>query len=139
MAIEKISILGLTGKEKEKAVLKITDDNKKELIELELNYQGKPYRAVLIVDFNLLRRAMGALIKTDFVKGTGKDAAVNVSVDDLGAGDKILFNGWYEGDEDIRKRMALRAKACKQLGQWVQNYMDENDIDSGEEEEEKKS
>lgn len=133
MAEEKIIIKGLKGKEKEKAISALSENGKKEVKELNLTLRGESYHAVIVMDFNLLRKAMGALINTD-ISGKGKNANVNVSIDDLGAGDKLLFGGWYDGDEEIRRKIALRAKACRELGQWLQSYMDENELEIDEEE-----
>lgn len=131
--MEKVSILKLTGKDKDSAIKKLTENGKKELIELSPTFAGKTYRAIILVDFKELRKAMQALINTD-ISGTKGNQNVNVSIDEIGAGDKLLFNCWYEGDEEIRSKMALRVKATKTLGSWVQEYMNEES-----EETEKKS
>lgn len=138
MAEEKIKIRGLKGKEREKAIAALSDNGKKEVKEITIYLRGVEYYAVVVMDFNLIRKATGALINTD-VTGKGRNANVSVSIDDLGAGDKLLFQGFYDGDEEIKKKVALRVKACKELGQWLQQYMDENEIDSADQEEEKKS
>lgn len=136
---EKISLLSLTGKDKDKAISALSENGKKEVKEITVTLRGETYRAVIVMDFTLIRKAMGALINTD-ITGQGNDANVNVSVDDLGAGDKLLFGGWHEGDEDVRRKVALRVKACRELGQWLQKYMNENEIDpESESEDEKKS
>ena len=97
--MEKISIIGLKGKEKTEAVKKLTDNGKKELKELTLHYGGKPYNAVIIMDFQLLRKAMSALINTD-VSGGKKNANVSVSIDDLGAGGRRDDGpiDWHDAD-----------------------------------------
>lgn len=133
---DKITLKGLKGKERDKAIETLSEKGKKEVIELNLLVRGQAYHAVIVADFNLIRKAAGALVNTD-ITGKGNNANVNVSIDDLGAGDKLLFNGWHDGDDDIKRKVALRVKAGKYLGQWLQKYMDENDIEPDAEEEKK--
>lgn len=135
MKDEKINILDLSGDDRQKAIEQLSEGGKFEILPLSLYLQGKSYEAVLKISFSLIRKGMAALINTNLT-GNKSEQNVNVSIDDVGAGDLLLFQGWYEGDDSIKKKIALRTKACKYLGQWLQSYMD--DMQDEEEEAEGK-
>lgn len=117
----------------------LADGGKKEVKEISIKKGEKVYNAVFVMDFALLRKAFAALVNTN-VSGKGKDAKVDVKMDILGAGDKVLFFGWHSGHEEMKTKFALRRKACSILGAWVQELMDDEEIDEEiDEEEEKKS
>ena len=114
---------------------KYSENGKHEVKELVIKDKGETFRAVVVLDFNTFRKAQIALVSAT-MDAKNKGGAMNISTDILGAGDKVLFMGWKEGDDKIRTNMRLRAKACKVLGEWVQDLSDDEEE---EEEEEKKS
>lgn len=132
---EKVKVIGLSGKERQDAIDLLSEEGKYEIVELNLSLRGEKYEAIIKIDFSLVQKGLAELISTN-VTGNKQSQNVKVSVNDMGAGDLLLFQGWHEGDEAIRKKMALRVKASKHLGQWLKDYADENE---GEEEVEKKS
>lgn len=123
---EKVKIIGLTGKEREDAINSLSEDGKYEIVELNLSLRGEKYEAIIKIDFSLAQKGLAERISTN-VTGNKQSQNVKVSVNDMGAGDLLLFQGWHEGDESIRKKMALRVKAAKYLGQWLGDYADENE------------
>ena len=125
------SILSLTGDEKKAALDELSQGGKVDVKELTVKSDGKEYRAIIAMDFALFRKALTALIDTE-VTGGKNSQKVSVNVDEVGAGDKVLFMGWKEGDDEIKQNMKLRIKACKVLGKWVQELAND-DEDSDEE------
>ena len=130
---EKVKVMGLIGTERESAINLLSEDGKYEIVELNLSLRGEKYEAVIKVDFSLIQKGLAELINTS-VTGNKQSQNVKVSVNDMGAGDLLLFQGWHEGDEAIRRKMGLRVKAAKYLGQWLKEYAEGN-----EDETEKKS
>ena len=57
-------------------------------------------------------------------------------MDMIGAGDKLLFFGWHEGDEEIKEKLMMRARASQLLGSWFSGLIGSAAAD---EDEEKKS
>ena len=129
---EKVKIIGLTGKEREDAINLLSEDGKYEIVELNLSLRGEKYEAIIKVDFPLIQKGLAELISTN-VTGNKQSQSVKVSVNDMGAGDLLLFQGWHEGDEAIRRKTALRVKASKHLGQWLKEYADKNEEEEGTE------
>jgi hypothetical protein len=97
-----------------------SENGKYEVKELSYKLNEKTYSCIIRIDFDLIRKAELALLDTNF-SNAGKDAKVNVSIDVMGAGDKVLFFGWHSGDEEIKKNFKLRTKATRELGMLVQD------------------
>ena len=123
-----------TGGDVSEKIKKLEEGGKYEVKELVLALGEKTYKALIRVDFDLYRKAYGILLNAKFSKAEkGKDSEVDLEMDMLGAGDKILFFGWVEGDEEIKEKVRLRASACQELGSWFTEMIDEADDEEGEE------
>jgi hypothetical protein len=116
-----------------KRLEELSENGKYEVKELSYDLNGKKYSCIVRYDFDMIRKASMALVDTSVTQAGGKHN-VKVSIDIMGAGDKILFLGWVEGDKEVRTNMRLRIKADKELGQIVQELTADDD-----EEVEKKS
>lgn len=93
------------------------------------------HKLVVRADFQLLKDAFIKLMNTEFEadqKNNGKKN-LKVSMDMIGAGDKILFFGGLLNKDKFINNTILRLKACQELGAWVAEIMGD-DV----EEEEKK-
>jgi hypothetical protein len=101
---------------------KLSENGKFEVVEIEV--EGK--KAVIVADFTYISKAVVELIDTK-VSGKGKNATVDVKMNHIGAGDFLLFQCWHSGDAEIKTVARLRMKACKKLGDWVQQFADDED------------
>lgn len=110
-----------------KTIEELREGGKYEVKKLELSGNSLTVRA----DFNLLRKAYGVLINSEMDAKEG----MKVSMDLMGAGDKLLFMGAVSAEEKevFMSNAKLRFKACQELGMWVAELMGD-DV-----EEEKKS
>ena len=119
-----------------KDVKALSENGKYEVKELCIKDGESTYLAVIKADFALVRKAYGVLIDTKFSAGSKGDSEVQMNLDIIGAGDKLLFMGWHSGDEKIKEVVRLRMKACQELGGWLTDIVSE-DEDSDSEEEKK--
>ena len=109
----------------------LSEKGKYEVKELCLKRGEKEFRAIIRADFDLIKKAYSVMLGTKF-SGSGKgESAVEIEMDLLGAGDKLLFMGWHEGDDAIREQAVLRIRASQTLGEWLTELIDD-DADDGE-------
>lgn len=128
---------GIKNESHKEKLKRLSENGAKEVKELSLKYAGKPYKAIILVDFNLYKKAYAILLEAKYEAGE-KDKTrpeVSVEMDMIGAGDKLLFFGWHEGDEEIKEKLMLRATASQKLGSWFSSLIGE--ANSGEEVEKK--
>lgn len=109
----------------------LSDNGKKEVKQITIKKDGKEYSAIFVVDFVLYNKAYRKIMGLR-VENQGKKSNANIDPDILGAGDKILFDGFHSGDEEIRRNMRLRTKFAHELGQWMLELIggDEDDEES---------
>lgn len=105
----------------------LSEGGSKDVKEITLKSGGKEYKAVFVMDFELYNKSYRKLMG---LRMDGKNS--NIDIDILGAGDKILFSGWNTGDDEIKRNLRLRTKACQKLGEWLLEIVgdDEEDEDS---------
>lgn len=95
-----------------------TKKSNNKIVEFTLSKDDKEYSCIVEVDFKRIVQATAVLSSTTLKPGS---KGVNIELDYLGAGDKILFMCWKEGDEEIKEDFDLRMAACNYLGRWVED------------------
>jgi hypothetical protein len=119
----------------EEKIKRLSENGKNEVKELTLSLGDKEYKAIIVVNFDLFKKAYSILLDAKYEQTKkGASPEVSVEMDMLGAGDKLLFFGWHEGNEEIKEKFKLRTKAAQALGVWFTGLVGDED-----EETEKKS